>query len=225
MKEVVKCENLWKIYNEGTRVEVQAIRGMNLEVKEKDFISLMGPSGSGKSTFMHLLGCLDTPTRGKIYVEGKDISKLSENELAKIRRKKIGFVFQTFNLIPSLSARENIELPMIFDGKNEEERKKRSDELLKKVGLKERANNKPPELSGGERQRVAIARALVNKPSLILADEPTGNLDSKTSKEIMEILNELNKEGATIIVITHDPKVAKFSKKTMHITDGKLEGG
>ena len=187
-------------------------------------MALVGPSGSGKSTLMHLIGLLDTPTTGRIFLEDKDVSKLSEEKLAQLRNQKIGFVFQTFNLIPRTSALANVELPLIYAGMPDEERKKRSEEILIKIGLEKRIHHFPNQLSGGEQQRVAIARALVNHPSLILADEPTGNLDSKTGAQIIEILKQLNKEGNTIILVTHDLEVAKTAKRVVRIYDGKIVG-
>lgn len=221
-KSVVMCRNVWKIYNEGTHAEVRALQNVNLEIKDGDFTSIQGTSGSGKSTLMHCMGCLDRPTRGTIRFEGDDISKLSEDELAIIRRKKIGFVFQFFNLIPSLTALQNVELPMVFNRMGQAKRKKRAAELLTMVGLGNRMDHKQSELSGGERQRVAIARALSNDPSLIFADEPTGNLDSKSGKEIVNILKNLNKEGRTIVLVTHDPKLSRNAKKNIKIKDGKI---
>ncbi len=218
---VIECEKVSKVYDLG-KVKVNALKNVSLKIKNKEFLSIMGPSGSGKSTLLHLIGCLDKPTSGTIKIDGKDVSKLNENELASIRRNKIGFVFQFFYLVPRLTALENVELPMIFANVNKKERKKRALELLKEVGLEKRANHKPNELSGGERQRVAIARALVNNPKIILADEPTGNLDSKTGKEIMELLRRLNKEGKTIVVVTHDKNIAKYGNRTIYIKDGKI---
>ena len=223
---IVKCKDVWKVYNPGTSAEVKALRGVNLKIKKGDFVSIMGPSGSGKSTLLHCIGCLDTPTKGKVYIDGVDVSTLNDNELALIRRYKIGFVFQFFNLVPSLSALENVELPMVFAGLPKEKRRKRAMLLLKEVGLSRRINHRPSQLSGGEQQRVAIARALANNPDIILADEPTGNLDSKSGEEIMRIFMDLNKKlGKTVIVVTHDPVVAKKSKKIIRIMDGKIIGG
>jgi len=221
-KVIVECKDLWKIYNEGTRAEVRAIRGINLKVFEGDFTAIIGSSGSGKSTLLNLLGCLDTPTRGHVYIDGRDISKMTPTQLAIIRREKIGFVFQSFNIIPSLTALQNVELPMIFKGIDEKRRVKEAKAHLERVGLGERMNHKPSELSGGEKQRVAIARSLSNDPAMILADEPTGNLDSKTSQTIIKTLKDLNKEGKTIIVITHDPLVAKHAKKRLILKDGNI---
>lgn len=222
MKNIIEIQDVWKIYQMG-KVEVPALRGINLDIKEKEFLVVMGASGSGKSTSLNIIGCLDIPSKGKVFLDGQDITKLSEDELARIRGKKIGFIFQTFNLIPSLNALENVSLPMIFQGGSAEERRKRAVELLKMVGLGERIFHKPNELSGGERQRVAIARALVNNPEVILADEPTGNLDSKSGKDIMEFLTKLHKEqNKTIVMITHDPNIAKFGKRVVRLQDGRI---
>ena len=221
-KAVIECRDVWKIYNEGTRAEVRAIRGINMKVLEKEFVSIEGTSGSGKSTLLHCIGCLDTPTRGKVLFEGRDVSKMNDNELALLRRKRIGFVFQFFNVIPTLTALQNVELPMVFAGIAKDKRTKRAELLLKDVGLGERIDHKPNELSGGETQRVAIARAMANDPAIIMADEPTGNLDSKSGKEIINIFKKLNNEGKTVVVITHDPAVAKLTKKRIKIKDGTI---
>ncbi|HDJ96594.1 MAG TPA: ABC transporter ATP-binding protein [Candidatus Aenigmarchaeota archaeon] len=226
MKIVIECKNVWKIYNPYTPAEVKALRGVNLSVKRGEFIAIMGSSGSGKSTLLHCIGCLDTPTRGKILIEGVDVSKLDEKELALLRRYKIGFVFQFFNLISNLTALQNVELPMVFAGVSQNKRRERAIELLKMVGLGKRLNHKPNELSGGEQQRVAIARALANNPSIILADEPTGNLDSRSGEEVMNIFVELNKnEGRTILIVTHEPYIAKKAKRIVKIKDGRISGG
>ncbi len=201
---------------------VEALKPTNLEIKQADFIAIMGPSGSGKSTLMHIIGCLDVPTAGKIIFEGKDVSKLSEAELARIRNQKIGFVFQTFNLIPRVSVLANVELPLIYAGVSKKERLKRALEVLKKIGLSERINHTPNQLSGGEQQRVAIARALVTNPSIILADEPTGNLDSKTGEEIIDIFRKLNREGNTFVMVTHDQEIAKNASNIIRIKDGEI---
>ncbi|MEM2089478.1 MAG: ABC transporter ATP-binding protein [Candidatus Pacearchaeota archaeon] len=218
---IVKLDKVCKTYELG-KVKVPAVREVSLEIEEGDFIAIMGPSGSGKSTLMNLIGALDVPTAGKIFFKDKNIASISESALAKLRGKRIGFVFQQFNLIPTLTAKENVMLPMIFQGIPAEEREKKAENLLEKVGLSKRANHKPKELSGGEQQRVAIARALANDPEIILADEPTGNLDSKTGKEILEILKKLNEEGKTIIIVTHDSNIAKSAKKIIYIKDGKV---
>lgn len=222
MKPIIKLVDVWKIYQLG-KVEVPAVRGLNLEVREGEFLSVRGPSGSGKSTTMNMIGCLDIPTRGKIYLEGKDISRLHESELAQIRGKIIGFVFQQFNLIPTMTALENVKLPTVFQGLDEFEREKRAVRLLEKVGLGSRLHHKPGELSGGEQQRVAMARALVNNPDIILADEPTGNLDSKIGEETIQFLIKLHKEEhKTVVIITHDEYVAKHAKRIVYLHDGKI---
>lgn len=221
-KAIIECKNVWKIYNEGTRAEVRAVQDINLKISNGEFVAIQGVSGSGKSTLLHCLGCLDTPTRGKVYIEGEDISKLSEDELALIRRKKIGFVFQFFNIIPSLTALQNVELPMIFSGVEKTKRTKKAKRLLEGVGLGKRLDHKSSEMSGGETQRVAIARALANDPILLMADEPSGNLDSKSGKEIIDIFNKLNSEGRTVVVITHDPAIAKHAKRKIRIKDGMI---
>jgi len=220
---LLRCEKISKVYQMDS-LAVPVLSDINLTIKKNDFMALVGPSGSGKSTLMHLIGLLDTPTTGRIFLEDKDVSKLSEEKLAQLRNQKIGFVFQTFNLIPRTSALANVELPLIYAGMPDEERKKRSEEILIKIGLEKRIHHFPNQLSGGEQQRVAIARALVNYPSLILADEPTGNLDSKTGAQIIEILKQLNKEGNTIILVTHDLEVAKTAKRVVRIYDGKIVG-
>ena len=225
MAELIEFKDVWKIYKMG-KVDVPALRGISFKINKGELVGIVGPSGSGKSTCMHLIGSLDIPTKGKVLIKGKDITKFSESELATLRGKEIGFVFQTFNLIPSLTALENVELPMVFQNIKENERRKRAIELLKKVGLSHRINHLPAEMSGGERQRVAIARALANNPDIILADEPTGNLDSKTGKEIMDLLINLNKEHRkTVIIVTHDLNIAKGLKRLIHLKDGKIIGG
>lgn len=220
--KIIECKNVWKIYNESTAAEVRALQGINLEIFEKDFVVIQGVSGSGKSTLLHCIGCLDVPTRGKVYIENEDISKMDEDELALIRREKIGFVFQFFNIIPSLTALQNVELPMVFSGFSGAKRKKKARELLEKVGLGGRLKHKPSELSGGETQRVAIARALANDPILMMADEPTGNLDSKSGREIINIFNTLNSEGRTVVIITHDPSITRCAKRKIKIKDGMI---
>ena len=219
---LIRTINLIKKYRLGTQ-EVLALNGVSIEIKKNEFVAIMGPSGSGKSTLMNLLGCLDTPTEGDYYLNGKKVSVLSEDELAEIRNKEIGFVFQTFNLMPRLRADENVELPLIYAGVKPEERKKRALEALKQVDLDKLAHHKSNELSGGERQRVAIARALVNRPSIVLADEPTGDLDSRASKEIMAIFSKLHKEGQTIIVVTHEREIAEYAERLIMLRDGKVE--
>ena len=220
---LIELRNVEKIYNEGKENEVRALRGVSLKVHEKDFIAIIGPSGSGKSTLLHMLGCLDKPTKGKVLIDGKDVSKMNDEDLARIRREKIGFVFQTFNLIPTLTALENVELPMKLNGKKASEARERARELLKIVGLEKRLDHLPSQLSGGEQQRVAIARALANEPEIILADEPTGNLDSKTGFEIVKLMKKLNREGYTFVIVTHDLRIADFANKKIRIKDGKLE--
>lgn len=219
---LIKLENVRKIYQLG-KVELPAIKGISLEIAPGAFVAIMGPSGSGKSTILNMVGCLDFPTQGKVFLKGKDISLLSEDQLSQLRGKTIGFVFQEFNLLPNLSALENVILPMIFQRMPLEIREKRAKDLLRAVGLEERILHQPTELSAGERQRVAIARAFANDPELVIADEPTGNLDSVTGKKIMEILTNFHqKEGKTILVVTHDPNIASYSKETIIIKDGEI---
>lgn len=219
---LIKLENIWKTYRLG-KVEIDVLRGINLEINPGSFVTIMGPSGSGKSTLMYLIGFLDTPSKGKIFLGDKDVSDFSEDELAEIRGRKIGFVFQQFNLFPNLNALENVVLPMVFQGASEGEREKRAKKLLGAVGLEKRLYHKPAELSGGEQQRIAIARSLANNPEIIVADEPTGNLDSSTGKIIMNILVDLHKkEKKTIIVVTHDPNIAKYSEDVVNIQDGQI---
>ncbi|MCK5043447.1 ABC transporter ATP-binding protein [Candidatus Pacearchaeota archaeon] len=219
---MIKLDNVHKNYEMGDST-VQAVKGINLEIKKGDFIVIIGPSGSGKSTVMNMIGALDLATKGNIFLDGQNIEHLEESELAQIRGKKIGFVFQTFNLIPTLTALENIALPMIFQGVDKNERIKRAEEILENVKLSHRRNHLPNELSGGERQRVAIGRALSNNPEVILADEPTGNLDTKTGAEIMKLFKELNKRGTTIILVTHDTNLLNHAQKVLKIKDGKIE--
>ena len=223
MKEsVIKLENVWKIYKMGD-VEVNALQGLNLDVKKGEFVAIMGPSGSGKSTAVNMIGCLDIPTKGKVMLEHHDISELTESKLAQIRGRKIGFIFQQFNLIPTLTALENVMLPMIFQGIDEKERINRASKLLELVDLGDRINHKPTELSGGQQQRVAIARALANNPEVILADEPTGNLDSKTGAIVLEFLRKLHEdESKTIIMVTHDQNLSKIAERTEFLKDGKI---
>jgi len=219
---LIKLNNVWKIYKLG-KIKLTVLKGINLQVNAGDFMTIMGSSGSGKSTLMYILGSLDTPTKGKVFFEGKDVSIFSSNELAKIRGKKIGFVFQQFNLLHNLTALENVMLPMIFQGASEEKRKERAEELLVSVNLGNRLNHRPGELSGGEQQRIAIARALSNDPDIIIADEPTGNLDSTTGKTIMEILTKLHQDkNKTMVIVTHDPKIASYSKNIVNIRDGQI---
>jgi len=202
------------------QVEVNALRGINLNVERGEFVSIMGPSGCGKSTLMHIVGCLDRPTSGHVHLDAVDIDELDDNSLAEIRNKKVGFVFQTFNLLPKLNAIENVELPLIYAGVGFEARRKKAQELLEIVGLKERMSHKPSEMSGGQSQRVAIARSLANDPSIILADEPTGNLDSKSGEEIIRLFQELNGKGITLIIVTHDQEIANHSKRIVRLKDG-----
>ncbi len=205
-------------------MQVHALRGVSLEIYPSEFVAVMGASGSGKSTLMNIIGCLDKPTRGRYLLDGNDVSGLSKNQLAKIRSQKIGFVFQQFNLLSRTSALENVELPTIYAGVRIEERERRAQEALQRVGLADRADHFPSQLSGGQQQRVAIARALVNNPSLLLADEPTGNLDSRTSVEIMEILQKLNDDhGLTVVIVTHEPDIAQYAKRALEFRDGKLK--
>ncbi len=225
MNEVIRTENLKKTYDLGP-VKVEAVRGVSITIKEGELVSIMGPSGSGKSTLMHLLGCLDTPTSGKYFLDGTDVSTLEENALADVRNRKIGFVFQTFNLLPHLTVLENVLLPVIYNPQgNLKKAEARAKEMLTRVGLGKRFNHLPAQLSGGERQRVAIVRALINEPVIVLADEPTGNLDTKTGLEIIKILRSLNEErGVTEIIVTHDPSITRFTHRTIHIRDGLIEG-
>ncbi len=224
-KTVIKLENVWKTYDMGNN-KVHALQGLNLDVLKGEFISIMGPSGSGKSTAMNLIGCLDLPTRGKVILDNKDISKMTESQLARIRGKKIGFIFQKFNLIPTLTAIENVALPMIFQNVPRHEANNKAKDLLTMLDLKERMNHVPGEMSGGQQQRVAIARSLANNPEVILADEPTGNLDSKTGNNVISFLKKLHKEkNTTIIMVTHDQHVARQAKKTYYLRDGKFVGG
>ena len=219
---LLQLKNVKKIYQRG-EVQVKALDNVSLEIKKGEFVAIQGPSGSGKSTLMHIMGCLDTPTSGTVVFDNKDISRLSETELAKIRNKQIGFVFQTFNLLPRTSALNNVILPLIYTHlDNPGEEKILAKKILTTLGLEERLNHFPSQLSGGEQQRVAIARALVNRPSIVLADEPTGNIDSQAGKEIMEILKKLNQEGDTIVVVTHDPEISKYAKRVIKIKDGKI---
>ena len=220
-KEIISIKTISKIYHLGDNV-VKALDKVSLSIYENNFISIMGPSGSGKSTLMNIIGCLDVPTNGTYKFNNQLISKINDSQLANIRNEKIGFVFQTFNLLPKLNAVQNVEVPLIYSSLNRKERLERSKEALNIVGLSDRMSHKPNELSGGQRQRVAIARALVNKPSIILADEPTGNLDSKSGEEILKFLDKLHKAGNTLIIVTHEKSVAKRAKRRIEIFDGKI---
>ena len=219
---VIHTEGLRKYYILGAET-VRAVRGVDLEVRRGEFVAIMGPSGSGKSTFMNLIGCLDTPTGGDYWLNGRKVSELSDDQLARVRNRDIGFVFQTFNLLPRATALHNVELPLIYAGVSSRERRRRAEEKLALVGLADRMDHRPPELSGGQRQRVAIARALVNDPALLLADEPTGNLDSRTTMEIVEILAELNRTGQTIVLVTHEADIAAWTSRQIHLNDGLVE--
>ena len=219
---MIEMREVTKVYTTG-KVAVEALRGIDLRIEKNEFISIMGPSGSGKSTLMNIIGCLDTPTQGSYLLEGMKVADLDPNRLAEIRNKKIGFVFQNFNLLPYATAFENVEVPLIFKGESYKSRKKRGEELLERVGLKDRADHRPTELSGGEMQRVAIARSLANDPEIIFADEPTGNLDTATGEQILQLLVKLNEGGKTIIMVTHETNVAEHAKGRLHMLDGVVE--
>jgi len=219
---LIKVEGVKKIYDMGLQ-KVEALAGVDLEIQQNEYIAIMGPSGSGKSTFMNILGCLDTPTEGAYFLKGKEVSSLDDDELARIRNEEIGFVFQTFNLLPRSTALQNVELPLVYAGVPAEERRRRAMEALEAVGLADRASHRPNELSGGQRQKVAIARALVNNPSIILADEPTGNLDSKSGEEIMNIFRKIHEAGNTIVIVTHEEYIAEHTRRIVRLRDGKIE--
>lgn len=219
---IIKCRDLTKIYQMGSQ-EVRALDGVSFDIQENEYIAIMGPSGSGKSTLMNLIGCLDTPTSGTYILNSQDVSELEDTELAEVRNREIGFVFQTFNLLPRTDCLSNVELPLIYSGVKTAERRRRATETLKRVGLGDRIDHKPNELSGGQRQRVAIARALVNNPSILLADEPTGNLDTATGHEIMSLFEELYRMGNTILVVTHEDDIAAHARRIIRLRDGKIE--
>jgi putative ABC transport system ATP-binding protein len=220
--DMIVVEDLWKTYDMGSEQQVHALQGITLRIPRNEYVAIMGPSGSGKSTLMNLIGCLDTPSKGKYWLNGHLVSELNDDELARIRNKEIGFVFQTFNLLARATSLHNVELPLIYNGTPADERVARAKAALTAVNLEARMNHKPNELSGGQRQRVAIARALVNNPSIILADEPTGNLDSKTGDEIMALFDDLHSKGNTIVLVTHEPDIAEYAHRVVHIRDGKI---
>ena len=222
MSSVINIRNITRDFFLGQEV-VKVLKGIDLDIEKGEYVAFMGPSGSGKSTLMNLLGCLDTPTSGQYILNGNDVSKMSDNDLAEIRNKEIGFVFQTFNLLPRTTALENVALPMIYAGASKSERKERAEKVLKDVGLADRMDHKPNQLSGGQRQRVAVGRALVNKPSIILADEPTGNLDSKTSVEIMNLFDDIHAAGNTVILVTHEEDIALHAHRVIRLRDGVIE--
>jgi putative ABC transport system ATP-binding protein len=222
MQGIIHLENICKSYYLGKQ-ELEVLKGINIDIHKNEYVALMGPSGSGKSTLMNILGCLDTPTKGKYILNGHDVSRMIDNDLAEIRNKEIGFVFQQFNLLPRLTAVENVALPLIYSGIGKKERMERAIEVLSKVKLEDRSHHKPNELSGGQCQRVAIARALINDPAIILADEPTGNLDSKTSHEIMDILGKIHADGNTVVLVTHEEDIAGFAHRVVRLRDGLIE--
>lgn len=219
---LISLQGIQRLYIMGDET-IYALRGIDLQINRNEYVALMGPSGSGKSTLMNLIGCLDSPSSGSYWLNGQDVAGLSDNRLAQIRNREIGFVFQTFNLLPRLTALDNVALPLVYAGVSEEERRERAHEVLTQVGLQERVGHRPNELSGGQRQRVALARALVNKPSLILADEPTGNLDSRTSVEIMEMFASIHELGNTIVLVTHEEDIARYARRMVRLKDGRIE--
>ncbi|AEW87229.1 ABC transporter ATP-binding protein [Flavobacterium columnare NBRC 100251 = ATCC 23463] len=221
-KSLIKISNIKRDFQLGSEI-IHVLKGIDLQINKGEYVALMGPSGSGKSTLMNLLGCLDTPTSGQYILNGKDVSKMKDDELAEIRNKEIGFVFQTFNLLPRTTALDNVALPMIYAGYSKSDRTQRAKEVLNQVGLGDRMDHQPNQLSGGQRQRVAVARALVNNPSIILADEPTGNLDSKTSIEIMKLFNEIHSNGNTVILVTHEEDIAQYAHRIIRLKDGIIE--
>jgi len=222
MAKIIQIEQLTKIYHLG-KVKVEALRGVSFEINTGDFVSIMGPSGSGKSTLMHIIGCLDYPTGGKYFLSSQDVTKLNDDQLALFRNQKIGFVFQEFNLLPKATILRNVELPLTYNNTHPKNKKQLAVQALEEVGLGDRLKHRPNEISGGQKQRVAIARALVNHPSIILADEPTGNLDSKTGQDIMNIIKKLHDDGNTIILVTHEPEIAQYSQRVLHLKDGVID--
>jgi len=221
-QEVIRIKGIKKIYKVGNQ-EVRALNGVDIQINKNEYVAIMGPSGSGKSTMMNILGCLDSPSEGEYILNGTDVSKMDDNELAVIRNKEIGFIFQSFNLLPRYTALDNVALPLIYSGESREKREERAKVALENVDLKDRMHHKPNELSGGQRQRVAVARALVNNPSIILADEPTGNLDTKTSIDIMKLFEEIHEQGNTVILVTHEEDIAKHAKRIIRLRDGIIE--
>ncbi|MEM6785542.1 MAG: ABC transporter ATP-binding protein [Bacteroidota bacterium] len=222
MDPVIRIEDVWKTYQMGTQ-EVHALRGLSLEVHPNEYVAIMGPSGSGKSTLMNIIGCLDVPTSGSYVLTGRDVSRLSDNDLADVRNREIGFVFQTFNLLARQTCLQNVELPLIYAGISKRERRERAVDVLTDVGLGDRVEHKPNELSGGQRQRVAVARALINRPSILLADEPTGNLDTATSEDIMRLFESLYRQGNTLLVVTHEEDIARHARRIVRLRDGVVE--
>lgn len=222
MSTIIRLEKVTKVYPMGD-IDVAALRSINLEIKDREFVAIVGPSGSGKSTLMHLIGLLDRPTRGRVFLGGRDVSKISEEKRAELRNKHIGFVFQTFNLLPRASALDNVSMPLVYSGMKSQERAVRATEALRRVGLEHRLRHHPSQLSGGEQQRVAIARALVNNPSIILADEPTGNLDTRSGREILRLLKDLNKSGDTVVLVTHELALARSATRIIKIKDGEVQ--